>query len=259
LLIERVELGGHVGAWFTGRDVAAEAPAVGAAGNLSHLRPHRPDDLVRARAEVGDLTGTDPRTWHHMRQVHGAAVGIVDAATPLGAEVRAVDALVTAEPDRPLVVQVADCVPVLLAGPRSIGVAHAGRRGVETGVAAAAVGAMNELGDAASDIVAAVGPAIGGCCYELPAELQGHVTEVVPDAAATTTWGTPSVDLPLAVTRQLEAAGVGSVTQVGSCTRCDPDERWFSHRRDASTGRQIGLIVRWSPADPGAVGSEPSR
>jgi polyphenol oxidase len=258
LLIERVELGGHVGAWFTGRDVVAE-PAVGAAGNLSHLRPHRPDDLVRARAEVGELTGTDPRTWHHMRQVHGTAVGFVDAATPPGAEIRSVDALVTAETDRPLVVQVADCVPVLLAGPRSIGVAHAGRRGVETGVVAAAVGAMNDLGDGAAEIVAAVGPSIGGCCYELPADLQNRVNQVVPDAAATTTWGTPSVDLPLAVTHQLQAAGVGSVTRIGGCTRCDPDERWFSHRRDAATGRQIGLIVRRSPTGPGAAGSEPSR
>ncbi len=189
-------------------------------------------------------TGTDHRAWHHMGQVHGADVAVVDARTPAGAQLDHVDGVVTAEVDRPLVVLVADCVPVLLAGPGTVGVAHAGRRGLVAGVLAATVAAVRALGDAAAELRAVIGPAIGGCCYEVPAELRAQVRAVVPAAAATTTWGTPALDLPTAVAAQLRSLGVERVQRTGGCTRCDPQQRWFSHRADAATGRQLGLVVR---------------
>jgi YfiH family protein len=243
-LVVPVELGPDVGAAFTGRDASAPAPAIGAAGNLSHRRPHRPDDLAAARRDVADATGTDASTWHLLHQVHGADVAVVDERTPVGAELRGVDAAVTALPDRPLVVQAADCVPVLFAGDGVVAVAHAGRAGVVAGVASATVSAMSALGATTSTIRAVLGPAIGGCCYEVPASLQRDVALVVPGAAATTTWGTPSLDLPRAVSDQLEASGVGEVRTVGGCTACDSDARWFSHRRDPGSGRHAGLVVR---------------
>jgi polyphenol oxidase len=261
VLIEEVELDPHVAAWFTGRggDAPADtagAPALGAAGNLSHARPHRPDDLAAARHVVGARTRTDPATWHHMRQVHGREVGRIGATTSIGAELRGVDALVTAEVDRPLVVQVADCVPVLLAGPVTAGVVHAGRRGVVAGIVAATLAALGDLGDRAGDLSAVVGPAIGGCCYEVPAGLQAEVVTAVPGAGATTTWGAPALDLPGAVVAQLAAGGVARVTRAGGCTRCDPEQRWFSHRADPGTGRQIGLLVRRAArATPPAAGA----
>ena len=245
MLIEPVRLGdaGAVRAWFTGRGTAAATPVpIGQSGNLSHRRPHRPADLARERAAVGEQTGTDPAGWQSMRQVHGADVDLVDADTPAGFEHPDVDALVTQEPDRPLVVQVADCVPVLLAGPTTIAVVHAGRRGVEGRIVPAVVERIEELGDEPDGIEAVIGPAIGGCCYEVPPVMRAAVTDVIPDAAATTTWGSPSLDLRVAVARQLSEAGVAAVRDVAVCTCCDV--RFFSHRRDAEAGRQIGLIVR---------------
>ncbi len=253
LLIAAAELRDDVGSWFTGRDLDAPCPAVGAAGNLAHRRPHLPSDLARTRAAVAAVVGQPPSRWHLMQQVHGADVAVVDAETPVGAELPEVDAAVTAEVDRPLVVQVADCVPVLFAGPTTVGVAHAGRQGVAAGVIAATIAALTALGDTPGTLAAAIGPAIGGCCYEVPATLQAEVIAREPTAAATTTWGTPSLDLPAAVGAQLARAGV-AVRQAGDgCTRCDP--RWFSHREDPSTGRQIGLVVRPGDAQDIAAGA----
>jgi len=232
--VVQAPLGAGAQAWFTGRAERPD-PAVGRAGNLSHHRPHVPAVLAEDRAAVGRATGTDPARWHLMDQVHGAEVAEVDGATSPGAELRGVDALVTSEPGRVLGVAAADCVPVLLAGPQGVGAVHAGRRGVQMGVVAAAVEAVPGGVDRA-----AVGPAIGGCCYEVPAEMQAEVLEVAPAAEATTTWGTPSLDLPAAVTAGLEERGI-DVTRVGGCTRCEPG--WFSHRADPDAGRQLGLVV----------------
>jgi len=240
--VEPVDLRDSVGAWFTGRDPDARPRPVGAPGNLAHRRPHRPADLARDRRRVAEVVGVPADRWHLMRQVHGAAVGVVDAASPPGYELRDVDGAVTAEFDRPLVVQVADCVPVLFAGPGTVGVAHAGRRGVASGIVGEVVAALGALGDPPHSLVTAIGPAIRGCCYEVPSDLQAALAEVAPDAVATTTWGTPSLDLPAAVRSQLAAADVPVVTDVQSCTGCEP--RWFSHRRDPDGGRQVGVIVR---------------
>lgn len=228
-------LGPGVDAWFTGRADRAD-PAVGRAGNLSHHRPHVPEVLSEERAAVGRATATDPARWHLMDQVHGAQVGVVDLDTPVGAELRGVDALVTGAAERVLGVATADCVPVLLASDTGVAAVHAGRRGVVADVVGAALDAMP-----GTAVHAAVGPAIGGCCYEVPAAMQAEVLATVPAAEATTTWGTPALDLPAAVTADLAARGV-AVTRVGGCTRCEPG--WFSHRADPDAGRQFGLVVR---------------
>ena len=231
----RVELGPGVDAWFTD---AAD-------GNLSHRRPHVPAQLARDRARVMERIDLEPDGVHLMRQVHGVAVATVDAATPAGAELDAVDAIVTAEVDRPLAVQVADCVPVLLASAAGVAAVHVGRRGLSAGVVPAALATLATVGGAGATR-AAIGPAIGGCCYEVDAATHDDVVAAHPAARATTRWGTPSLDLPRAVAVQLEGAGVTIVAGSPGCTRCDPRERWFSHRRDPRTGRQLGLIVRRS-------------
>ncbi len=246
-----VDLGGGTPAWFTGRDPAAVAP-IGGEGNLAHRRPHRPQDLARTRRAVGSATGTDAARWHLLQQVHGADVAVVDETVPVGAELRGVDAAVTALADRPLVVQVADCIPVLLATSGAVGVAHAGRAGVLAGVVPAAVGALRTLVDDAP-VRAVIGPAIGPCCYEVPEAMRDALAERHPELVATTTWGTPALDLPAGARVQLEADGVEVVPTSAPCTRCTPT--LFSHRRDPASGRQIGLIVlRDGDADPAGEG-----
>lgn len=236
-----VDLGSAAAGWFTGRDVDAPAVPIGGQGNLSHRRPHRPGDLAAARRAVGVATGTVPRHWHLLHQVHGAEVAVVDENVPVGAELRGVDAAVTALVERPLVVQAADCVPVLLAAHGGVGVAHAGRVGLLAGVLPAVVGALREL-VGATPLRAVIGPAIGPCCYEVPAAMREAASAVAPELAATTSWGTPALDLPATAAAQLRAAGVEPVEVRGACTRCTPTS--FSHRRDPASGRQFGLVVR---------------
>jgi YfiH family protein len=175
-----------------------------------------------------------------MRQVHGGAVEVVEDR-PAAARPEA-DALVSSEPDTLLVVRVADCVPVLLADPAAgvVGVAHAGRPGLVAGVVPAAVARMRDLG--ATAVTAWLGPRVCGACYEVPAPMQAEVGAVVPEAVATTSWGTPSLDIGAGVRAQLEALGV-AVVDVATCTRESPD--LYSYRRDgARAGRFAGLVTR---------------
>jgi YfiH family protein len=245
-----VEFTPHVEGWFTGAHLDGLDDA-----NLAHHVPHTPDRLAAARERVAVLTDTDAAEWNLMRQVHGAQVGIVDATVAPGVEVRGVDVLVTTLLHRPLVVLSADCIPILAAGRRAIGVAHAGWRGVVAGVPAALVGAMEELGERAEDISVVLGPAIGPCCYGVGQEVVAAISDITTEAIGRTRSGRDSVDLRSAARNQLAALGVGRISDAGgsgadddlpggaaACTSCDP--AWFSHRRDPHVGRQAGIIVR---------------
>lgn len=238
--------------WFTGREPADLAP-VGGAGNLAHRRPHRPGDLARARRRVAATTGTDAARWHLLQQVHGVEVAVVDEHVPVGAELRGVDAAVTSLAERPLVVQAADCIPLLFAAGRAVGVAHAGRAGLLAGVLPATVSALRAL-VGGEPVRAAIGPAIGPCCYEVPGAMRDTAAQRLAVLAATTSWGTPALDLPAGARAQLEAEGVEVVSADARCTRCTPT--LFSHRRDPASGRQIGLVVRRDPAATGGPGPE---
>jgi polyphenol oxidase len=176
-----------------------------------------------------------------MRQVHGAAVEVVDERRARDWRPEA-DGLVTADPSVVLVVRVADCVPVLLAdeGSGVIGVAHAGRPGLVAGIVPETVAAMR--GHGAERITAWIGPHVCGSCYEVPAAMQEEVAARVPESRATTSWGTPSLDIGAGVRAQLEAADV-AVVDASRCTRESPD--LYSYRRDgAGAGRFAGLIRR---------------
>lgn len=219
-------------------------------GNMS-LAVGRPD--AGARDRLAAAVSARRHELVFMQQVHGGDVAIVGAAERgrgLGRHddgMHAVDALVTHDTGVSLVVQVADCVPVLLADPHaSIAAVHAGRSGVMANAVGSAVAAMAPASP--SRVEAVVGPAIGGCCYEVEPELAATVSSRVPRARATTTWGTTSLDLPSAVDAQLRAAGVTTIVRYGGCTRCAPGAPWFSHRRDPGRGRQAGVIVRHAHA-----------
>ena len=214
------------------------------------------DSDLQARVRLARSVGAHLDDLVCMQQVHGgsvAVVGTVDRGRGVADHtdaIEAVDALVTFDPGVALVVLVADCVPVLLHdGDRAVAAVHAGRGGVVAGVVGAALRAMAPASVQA--ISATIGPSIGGCCYEVEAELADRISGGLPAARAMTTWGTPSLDLAAAVASQLQRIGVHDIRRAGGCTRCD--ERWFSHRRAPSQGRQAGIVVRWeSTTAPGA-------
>ena len=233
---------------FTGRALDDGAP-----GNLSLLVGG--GDITAARAAALAVAGADADHAVFMQQVHGGDVALV-GADHAGAGVRdhatavaGVDGLVTTQEDLALAVLVADCVPVILVDPgNAVAAVHAGRGGVEANVVDAA---LDRMGGQPADMVAVIGPAIGGCWYEVPADMAARVAADWPEAAGETTWATPSLNLPAAVVAQLQRRGVGAIERLGGCTRCS-GETWFSHRAagtgDAPPGRQAGIVLRSSRA-----------
>ena len=134
----------------------------------------------------------------------------------------------------------ADCAMVLFADAEAgvIGGCHAGRPGVVVGVVPATIARMRDLG--ARDITAWLGPHVCGRCYEVPQEMQDEVAAAVPAARATTSWGTPAVDIGAGIRSHLADEGVACV-DLSVCTRESLD--LYSYRRDRLTsGRQAGVI-----------------
>lgn len=185
--------------------------------------------------------GVDPARVVWMNQVHGADAAVVDA--PWGDRpVPETDAIVTVRRGLALAVLTADCVPVLLADPVAgvVAAAHAGRPGMTAGIVPAAVRAMTGLGADPARIVARTGPAVCGRCYEVPEAMRDEVAAAEPAAHATTSWGTPAVDVAAGVHAQLERLGVRDREQSPVCTLESADH--FSYRRDRTTGRLAGYV-----------------
>ncbi len=172
------------------------------------------------------------------RQVHGErGLGLRGGADPTGEEA---DALATDEA-RWVAVRTADCVPVLVADRRGgrVAAVHAGWRGSFARIAARAVESLLRDGARVEDLVAAIGPRIGACCYEVSAEL----AEGFARAFGTEVRQVRRLDLGRVNLRTLEAAGLArsQVDIIEACTFCD--HRFHSFRRDgAAAGRQFSFV-----------------
>jgi polyphenol oxidase len=194
------------------------------------------DDIARAdenRRLACAAIGADVEQLALNHQVHSDRVL---RATPALRGERA-DGLWTAEPGLPLLALSADCLPIAIvrAGTDepAVAVLHAGWRGLLAGIVAAGARALG-----AGKLAAAIGPAIGPCCYEVGEEVAAPFRERFGDDVV----NARRIDLWTSAERALLAAGVERVERLDRCTYCEP-ETFFSHRRDAGrTGRQ-GVIA----------------
>jgi YfiH family protein len=166
-------------------------------------------------------------------QVHSARVVAAVAA----ARGEHADGLWTDEPGVPILAISADCLPIALVrangGVPAVAVLHAGWRGLLEGIVSSGVAALG-----GNNLAAAIGPAIGPCCYEVGEEVAAPYRERFGDDVVRE----GRLDLWTSAERALRAAGVERVDRFDRCTACEP-ETFFSHRRDAGrTGRQ-GVIA----------------
>lgn len=199
--------------------------------------------VVAANWQVlGEATGLG---FARVRQVHGDRVIVARAASdPL----EEADAIISTRPGVAACVSVADCVPILIGDPRSGAVAavHAGWRGTLAHTAERAVEALaREVGAHPGDLLAAIGPAIGPCCYEVSPDLAQVFRDDLGARVAEPRGGSSRVDLWLSNEIVLRKAGLARerIEVLGRCTACEP-ETFFSHRRDRGrTGRQVGFIA----------------
>jgi hypothetical protein len=103
--------------------------------------------------------------------------------------------------------------------------------------------AMVSLGAQPDRIAVVIGPAVCGCCYEVPMAMRDEIAAVLPGSATTTRQGTPALDLPAGAEAVLRQAGVTSIRRIEICTI--EDDRMFSHRRGLArpTGRHAGVVM----------------
>lgn len=202
-----------------------------------------------ASLNLGRKSGDDPEHAEENRRIACAAIGAdveqlalnfqVHSAQVLRAAPRMrgehADGLWTEEPGLPILAMSADCLPIVLAraGRPGIAVLHAGWRGLLAGIVAAGTEALG-----GGEIAAAVGPAIGPCCYEVGEEVAKPFRARFGDDVVEQ----GRLDLWTSAERALHAAGIERVDRFDRCTACEP-KYFFSHRRDAGlTGRQ-GVIA----------------
>ena len=188
-------------------------------------------------------------------QIHGNSIAVITTESIGRCAVRfndsmpGVDALITNAPGPVLSLFYADCVPVLILDPinKAIGLAHAGWKGTALAIASETVLAMQrEFGSNPSDCLAAIGPAIGRCCYDVSFDVANKVISAAGDdrVLAKASQDHMRLDLKLANRFILRKAGIleQNIAISGLCTACDADD-FFSYRRDGKTGRMCAFMA----------------
>ncbi|MCB0857251.1 MAG: laccase domain-containing protein [Solirubrobacterales bacterium] len=202
--------------------------------NLGVVTEDRTEDVMENRLLLAGALGIEPARVSMGFQIHGKVLSRADQrnpgayADPGESPPLEADGQLSDEIGRPLLVLVADCLPVALLGEDGLAMLHCGWRGLAAGIiedAVAEIGAVS----------AAVGPGIGPCCFEVGPEVEAEFSEL-----GVGLMNGRNLDLPEVARRVLTRSGVDEVESAGICTYCD--ERFFSHRRDRGrTGRQAGI------------------
>lgn len=219
--------------------------------NLGFHVGDRDDNVIKNRTRLCRQLEIESDKLTTAKQVHGNGVAIIDPALVgsgsknYESAVPDADALITAFPQVPLAIFLADCLPLVLVEPelRVIGLVHAGWKGMEQQIIKWAVKTMKQDFKASERrLLAFIGPAIGNCCYNVDAA-RADIFKDIPGAVRE---GSESLylDLPALARYQLQECGLQTknVFEAGMCTSCLND-RFFSHRRQLVTGRQAALAM----------------
>jgi purine-nucleoside/S-methyl-5'-thioadenosine phosphorylase / adenosine deaminase len=213
--------------------------------NVSYSVGDATENVHENLRRVAETVGSRREDLFAAYQVHGRSVTVVESESPIEPRPRC-DVLVTASPEKTLMLRFADCTPVLLADPkqRVVAAVHAGWRGSAVRAAGAAVEALRDrFGSRPRDIIAGIGPAIGPCCYTVGQD----VLDAFADRPGLFAHGEGGqrLDLWAANQQTLVEAGVPAeqIEVAGICTQCQ-SERFFSHRANGGqpAGRFAALI-----------------
>ena len=207
-------------------------------GNLSYLVDDLKQNVDKNRQTVANIMEYKNEDLVYMNQVHGNNVQIVDINSPKLIENW--DGIITKEKNLPLMVMVADCIPILFFDEIQgvIAAVHAGRNSTFLKIAQITANKMiNELGCNANNIKVIFGLSIHSCCYEVSDELLNIVK---------TSFGEKfcigkNIDLQGINIKLLEEVGIRHINVSNICTKCS-NEPFFSFRKNPKTGRFAGII-----------------
>jgi polyphenol oxidase len=199
------------------------------------------------RRRVGMALSTLGRLFF-LRQVHSATILKAPwEGTPEG------DAATANGPGLLLAIETADCLPILVVDPprRAVAAVHAGWRGTAKGIARRAVETMVDSGSRPLDLLVAIGPGIGPCCYEVGDELRASFGRGGEEFFRTGRSGRPHLDLRAANKAQLLEAGIpaGQTYDIDDCTHCQAD-LYHSYRREGQGGGRMTSYVGWALPGP---------
>lgn len=225
--------------------------------NLGHTRGDKPERVVENWRRFGQAAGIPTEKFVYGPQVHGSHVRVVgpeDCRVSYAPEpAEAADGYVTNAPGVPLVIFTADCVPVLLHEPQAgvIAALHCGWRSTAADIEAVAVEKMKELGAGPENIRAAIGPAIGACCFETGPEVPRALHELLGGESEglwrekTDVPGKYMVDLKGTVRRRLLQLGLKEEhTEIcADCTMCLPRRYWSHRYTKGLRGSQASVIM----------------
>jgi YfiH family protein len=220
------------------------------AGNMGLARRASDPSYGRLLAALG-VTADRARS---VAQIHSRSVVIVDGQPPASVVAAQADGMATLRPDLLLTVTVADCLPIFLADRVSgaFAIVHSGWKG--TGIVVDAIRHLAErFGTRARDLVVAIGPGIGPCCYTVPQERYeefcarfGPTAVAGGDAAhGEAARGDFRLDLRRANIALLESEGVRDISVVEECTCCSPRLGSFRREGPGEFTRMLAFIGRW--------------
>jgi YfiH family protein len=221
--------------------------------NLGSNTFDSPHSVHGNRSILARAFGTRAEQVVTVNQVHGVDLLVIDSPNPEYSHFLKIecDGLVTNQRGVMIGVCVADCVPVLLLDPvkRVVAALHAGWKGTAANMAKKGVETMiGVFGSRPEDILAAIGPAIGRCCYEVDVPVMETFTKNgagIESFTQETGPGRWRLDLKGVNRHQMLSAGLSgkNIDTSGRCVSCEHD-LFFSHRRDrGETGRQMGFIM----------------
>jgi polyphenol oxidase len=219
--------------------------------NLGNVAHDTAENIAENRRRFGVALGLGAAPWATLAQIHSDEICFIREDSAPAKALPCADAIATRQNCVAIGVQVADCFPIILADPRggAIAAVHAGWRGTLRRIAAKTVAALaREFTADPANVVAAVGPGIRSCCFEVGAEVAEQFEIEYPGARLTRPHaaGKYLLDLGRALAIQLGEIGLRpeNIFDSGACTACNAAE-FFSYRRDGQhTGRMMALIAR---------------